>query len=356
MSELISTAVDIKDPFTLFAFLAVILLVAFKTKTVPESVFKLLGDKITRERFYRLLNRSLAYGFVVFLVLCGVAVVGQVLDYLTTAKAASIDQLKTELTLRHSDDEAAQRALEAYEKGLALAQTDKLSEAIASLESSLKAVPTSAARETLALLYQRLGNTEGASKLAEQALAEARTSGHALNTARAERFVRQVGSSRPPSELAGERSSATEGFGVGTVTITNLKTRSAEVYSQDSQGRATWDEGYAGTLSPEAPSLQLPAGTYKLKFDKYFLPSVAITSGRNTPVTLGALSIDNLQRSVEVYSQDSQGRATWDEGYAGTLSIESPAVQLPPGVYKLKFANHFVERVRVESGNATRLK
>jgi hypothetical protein len=50
MSELIKAAVSIKDPFTLLAFLAVILLIAFRTKTVPESVFKLVGEKISRER------------------------------------------------------------------------------------------------------------------------------------------------------------------------------------------------------------------------------------------------------------------------------------------------------------------
>jgi hypothetical protein len=37
MSELIKATVSIKDPFTLLAFLAVILLIAFRTKTVPEN-------------------------------------------------------------------------------------------------------------------------------------------------------------------------------------------------------------------------------------------------------------------------------------------------------------------------------
>jgi hypothetical protein len=59
MSELIQAVVTIKDPFTLFAFLAVILLIAFRTKTVPESMFKLVSAKITRDRFYALLNRAM---------------------------------------------------------------------------------------------------------------------------------------------------------------------------------------------------------------------------------------------------------------------------------------------------------
>jgi len=73
-------AINIKDPFTLLAFFAVIVLIAFRTKSVPESLFKLVGEKISRERFYRLVHRAFLYVFAVFLVLCAVAAVGQVLE------------------------------------------------------------------------------------------------------------------------------------------------------------------------------------------------------------------------------------------------------------------------------------
>lgn len=42
MTELIRVIVSIKDPFTLLAFFAVVLLIAFRTKKVLESVFRLL--------------------------------------------------------------------------------------------------------------------------------------------------------------------------------------------------------------------------------------------------------------------------------------------------------------------------
>jgi hypothetical protein len=197
MSELIKAAVSIKDPFTLLAFLAVILLIAFRTKTVPESVFKLVGEKISRERFYRLVHRAFLYVFAVFLVLCGVAVLGQVLGYMTTAKAASLEELRQELALRHGDDSAARQALEEFQKGLAQAQDQKLSDAIASLEASLKAVPTAAARETLALLYQKAGDTKRATQLAEQAVTAAREAGDAVQTAKAERLLSAVSASPP---------------------------------------------------------------------------------------------------------------------------------------------------------------
>lgn len=195
MSELIKALVDVKDPFTLFAFLAVVLLVAFRTRTVPESLFRLLGEKITRERFYRLINRSLVYTFAVFLVLCGIAIAGQILEYKTTARAASLEELRLELQSRGVEDVAGQRALDEYEKGLASREENQLADAIASLEASLSAVPTLTARETLALLYAQAGHRERAVQTAEQAVSAAHASGGAVARARAERLLNEVSSS-----------------------------------------------------------------------------------------------------------------------------------------------------------------
>ena len=192
MTELIKVIVSIKDPFTLLAFFAVVLLLAFRTKTVPESLFRLLGQKIGRDRFYQLLNRTMLYAFAVFLVLCGIAVLGQWLTYQTTARAASLEELKTELSHRDATDAAVKRAITEYEKGLQLSQNDKLSEAIASLELSLKAVPTATARETLALLYQETGNRDGAIRLAKEAVSEARDSGNAVQKVKADRLLASV--------------------------------------------------------------------------------------------------------------------------------------------------------------------
>jgi tetratricopeptide (TPR) repeat protein len=192
MTELIKVIVSIKDPFTLLAFFAVVLLLAFRTKTVPESLFRLVGEKISRDRFYALMNRAFLYSFGVFLVLCGIAVLAQVLSYKTTARAASVDELRGELAGSKANAEAAQRAIAEYQNALTLARDDKLGDAIASLEASLKAVPTATARETLALLYQKAGNRDGAVRLAEQTVSEARESGDALKSAKAERLLAAV--------------------------------------------------------------------------------------------------------------------------------------------------------------------
>src|SRR5262249_17558566 len=169
---------------------------AFRTRTVQESLFRLVGEKISRERFYTLLNRALLYSFGVFLVLCGIAVLGQVLSYKTTVRAATVEELKGELARSEANATATQRAIAEYQKALTLSRDDKLSDAIASLEASIKAVPTAAARETLALLYQKAGNRDGAVRLAEQAVSEARESGDALKSAKAERLLATV--STPP--------------------------------------------------------------------------------------------------------------------------------------------------------------
>jgi len=195
MSELIKAAVSVKDPFTLFAFLALVLLIAFRTKSVPEALFKLVGEKTTRERFSQLMRRAFMYMFLAFMALCGIAVLGQVLGYMTTAKAASIDELKQELALRHADDGATRQAMEEYQRGLAQAEDQKLGDAIASLQSSLKAVPTAAAQETLALLYQRAGDNRQAVQLAGQAVSTARQAGDAVRTAKAERVLSAVSGS-----------------------------------------------------------------------------------------------------------------------------------------------------------------
>jgi hypothetical protein len=198
MSELIKAAVSIKDPFTLFAFVALLVLIAFRTKSVPQALFKLLGK--TPEQFPHVMRRAFLYVFLSFLALCGIAVTGQVLGYMTTAKAASVDEFKQELAQRRVDEGAARQAMEEYQRGLAQAEDQKLSDAIASLEGSIKAVPTAAAQDTLALLYQKVGDGKRAAQLAAQAVATAREGGDPVRTAKAERVLSAVSTSSGPGQ------------------------------------------------------------------------------------------------------------------------------------------------------------
>jgi tetratricopeptide (TPR) repeat protein len=117
-------------------------------------------------------------------------------------KRKSIEELREEVARTKANDAAARRAIAEYEKALALSRDDKVSEAITSLEASLKAVPTATARETLALLYQKAGNRDGAIRLAEQAVSEARDAKDAVKTVKAERLLASVRT--PPQAMASQ--------------------------------------------------------------------------------------------------------------------------------------------------------
>jgi len=145
-------------------------------------------------------------------------------------------------------------------------------------------------------------------------------------------------------------------LGVGTLKILNLKTGTVEVYSQDSEGDYHFQKGYVGTLSPEATTLQVPAGTYKLKFGKFFLENIEAKVGQPIEILLGAIVYPGVNRRVEVYSQDSEGDYRFQKGYVGTLSPEATTLQVPAGTYKLKFGKFFLENIVVKSGKETVLK
>jgi len=138
--------------------------------------------------------------------------------------------------------------------------------------------------------------------------------------------------------------------GFGAITIANLKTRTIEVYEQSSSGDSAYVAGYAGTISPTTTALQVPTGTYKLKMANLFVQHVAVTPTRPPEILLGTIGLPNINRTVEVYEQSSSGDSAYVAGYAGTISPTATTLQVPVGTYKLKFANLFVQPVRVESG------
>ena len=108
--------------------------------------------------------------------------------------------------------------------------------------------------------------------------------------------------------------------------------------------------GYAGTISSMATRLQVPPGTYKLKFDRLFVKHVAITSAATREILLGVISVSNVTRTAEVYEQSSGGEHVYVAGYVGTIAPPKSTLQVPAGTYKLKLANSFTQPIRVESG------
>jgi hypothetical protein len=151
-----------------------------------------------------------------------------------------------------------------------------------------------------------------------------------------------------PQPSAGSPPQSPAGF--GGIKIANLQTRTAQVYDQNSSAENFLAAGYAGEITPTKTTLQVPAGTYKLKFANHFLERVAVTSARSPEIVLGAISMPNLTRTVEVYDQNSSGENFLAAGHAGEITPTATTLQLPAGTYKLKFANLFGQPIRVESG------
>jgi hypothetical protein len=143
--------------------------------------------------------------------------------------------------------------------------------------------------------------------------------------------------------------------GLGAITIANLNTRTVEVYDQSSSADHQYVAGYAGSISPTTTTLQVPTGTYKLKFDKHFVERVVVTSARPSEIRLGTISLPNLARTAEVYEQSSSADHQYVAGYAGSISPTTTTLQVPTGTYKLKFDKHFVERVVVTSARSSEI-
>jgi hypothetical protein len=161
--------------------------------------------------------------------------------------------------------------------------------------------------------------------------------------------LQQSPDSSPP-QSAGSRLQPRAGL--GAIRIANLSAREVEVYDQNSSGDNYMSAGYAGTISPKTQTLQVPAGTYKLKFANLFVEHVVVTSSRSPEILLGTISLPNLTRQVEVYDQNSPGDNYMSAGYAGAISSKTQTLQVPAGTYKLKFANLFVEHVVVTSSRS----
>jgi tetratricopeptide (TPR) repeat protein len=182
----------------LVAFLSVIGLLAFRTQKVPELVFGLAKDKLTKERFAQIVNRFMVYGLVVFFLLTGVAVAGQVLAYKTQARALSLDDLRKEMRQLEGTEEQKKAALEAYSKSLALLDRREFNQAIESLQASIQASPSVTAQYTLAYLYQKLGKRQEANQSAAAAQSLATLRNDALASLRLGRLGNDAPSRRQP--------------------------------------------------------------------------------------------------------------------------------------------------------------
>ena len=187
MTELIKALVNVRDGLTLIAFLSLVVLLAFRTRQVPELLFGLLRDKLTRAQFAAFLHRFMTFGFAAFIALVALAIVGQVLSRMTQPGALTLGQLRDELAKSQASAEARIHAEAEYKLAIDRINQRDLEGAIASLHESIKAVPTLTAQEMLTYLYREKRDFTNEASAWEGAVTTARARGDSIALARLDR-------------------------------------------------------------------------------------------------------------------------------------------------------------------------
>jgi tetratricopeptide (TPR) repeat protein len=210
MVDLIRALIQVKTPLTLFAFVSLVFLAAFRTQRVPELFYELVKGKVTPPQFARLLNRFMLFGFAAFVLVCGVAFAGTVLAYKAKAKPAELDDLRRELQESNAAADQRDAALKSYANGLAYIQQHDFNQAIQSLEQSIAAIPTLSAQTTLAYLYQKQGDDANAKKYAAAAQSLANQRGDSIAQLRLEQLL-NTGTDAGSTSLVGVKKQFPEG-------------------------------------------------------------------------------------------------------------------------------------------------
>src|SRR5437764_6741919 len=184
MVELIKGLASVRDGLTLIAFLSLVLLLALRTKKVPELVFGLVRDKLTRQQFYALLNRVLTLGFIAFIALLILTIASQVLSHWTQPGALTVSDLRRELEKAKASEDQKTHAQAEYRLALEQLNQRNFDDAIAALKKSIADVPTLTAQEMLIYLNRQKGDFAGAAAAWEGAVKLARERGDAVALAR----------------------------------------------------------------------------------------------------------------------------------------------------------------------------
>ncbi len=187
MTDLIKALVNVRDGVTLIAFLSLVVLLAFRTRQVPELLFGLVRDKLTRAQFSAFLHRFMTYGFAAFIALVVLAIVGQVLNGMTQPGALTLEQLRDELSTSEASLDARLHAESQYKLALDRINEHDFDSAIASLHESIKAVPSLTAQEMLTYLYREKRDFANEASAWEGAVKTARDRGDLVALARLDR-------------------------------------------------------------------------------------------------------------------------------------------------------------------------
>jgi tetratricopeptide (TPR) repeat protein len=192
MADLFKGLIQVKDPLTLFAFVTLVMLAAFRTKGVPQLFLKLVLGGLGPDQKSLLLKGFMRYGFAAFVLVCGIAGAGQVLAYAGRNRPYSVEEVQKQIDRSETAAPQKQAAAAAYAKGLSLLDKGQFDLAIQCLQDSLDAVPTLAAQYTIALAYRDKKDTDNAAKFAAGALVTAKSQGDPLAVVRAEQLVKST--------------------------------------------------------------------------------------------------------------------------------------------------------------------
>ncbi|MFZ1986347.1 MAG: VWA domain-containing protein [Desulfatitalea sp.] len=129
------------------------------------------------------------------------------------------------------------------------------------------------------------------------------------------------------------------GTGIGTISIPNLNPKGnlIPVYEQSSGKKI-------GDIHAHIKFLQVPAGTYKLKFGEIMLEGIEVGAGATKEVLLGTLAIPNLKDGLISVSEQSSGKKI------GDIYDHIKFLQVPAGTYKLKVHGAEIKDIVVEAG------
>ena len=212
MPGLIGALIQVKTPLTLFAFVCLVFLMAFKTKGVAQRLVEIFGKKTDQEHLHKLLNRFMVLTFAAFVLACVIAVTGQILTVRANSQSISLSDLRDELRKVEGPEDRKQAALKDYADGLGSIQAHDTAQAIQALQRSVEAIPTLSAQMTLAYLFHKQGDSTNTRKYAAEALSQAIERGDSLAQVRMRRLLEGSDLRRGcPGGLVGSKSELPKG-------------------------------------------------------------------------------------------------------------------------------------------------
>lgn len=185
LSALIEAMVNVRGPFTLLAFLALVLLAMVSVGRLPRMISELFKSKLTNAQFYALARQAMTFSFAGFTIL---ALSGFTLEVLTRAEVTDPDEVEEELEGDSSvSPDAKQRAVELYANGYAAYKSGDFDSAVDLFTRSAEIAPTAGTEIALSTIYaEDLGDTRRAKRHARRA---SELSSDVLVTTKASRIV-----------------------------------------------------------------------------------------------------------------------------------------------------------------------